>query len=54
MTNQEAEWVLDLLLGADGGCIRCARVLILDFIGEFPEFTELGRQMFQTEYEDEL
>ena len=50
MKKQEAEKVITILLAADGGCIVCARALVLYFCTDFPQFASLARKMYEAEY----
>jgi len=50
MTKDEAEKVATIMLQADGGCGHCAFELMKLFVAEFPEYEELTKKVYESEY----
>lgn len=54
MNKEEARRTLGIMALADGGCIYCARELFDRFVKEFPEFTDMAKQIFKKKFNNEL
>lgn len=54
MTKEESKRVLEIMAGADGGCVYCAKELFLWFIKEFPEFEDLTKSIFKDKFCNEI
>ncbi len=54
MNREEAKKVLEIMASADGGCVFCAKELFIQFIKEFPEFSDLARKIFREKFEEEF
>ncbi|MBU4374110.1 MAG: hypothetical protein L6244_05295 [Candidatus Methanoperedenaceae archaeon] len=54
MKKEEAKRVLEIMALADGGCIYCVKELFNRFIEEFPEFTDIAKEIFKKKFDIEL
>ncbi len=54
MNREVAKKVLELMKGADRGCVYCVRELFKRFVREFPEFAGLAEDLFREEFDEEL
>lgn len=54
MNKEEAKRVLEIMALADGGCVYCARELFNRFVKEFPEFTDMAKEIFKKKFNNEL
>ena len=50
MTKEEGMFVVELMMGAEGGCSYCAYSLLEQFVGRFPEFKEDVIKRFDQEF----
>jgi phage pi2 protein 07 len=53
MNKEEAKRVLEIMALADGGCIYCGSELFNQFVIEFPEFTDIAKEIFKNKFDDE-
>lgn len=54
MNKEEAKRVLEIMAQADGGCIYCGSELFNRFSEEFPEFTDIAKDIFKKKFNIEL
>ncbi len=54
MNKEEAKRVLNIMAQADKGCVYCAKDLFNRFAGEFPEFTDMAKEVFKKKFNCDL
>lgn len=54
MTTDEAVKVIKILLKCDNACETCTHDLINDFCCAFPQYKEIAKQHWETEFEEKF